>query len=93
MFYQLRTGCPWRRLPHGFPPQGAVWFHLRRWRDDGTLERVQAALRKQVCQQAGKRTTPSALILDSQTVKTRPKGGPGAMMRARRCSGASGISA
>ncbi|MCC6443655.1 MAG: transposase [Armatimonadetes bacterium] len=33
IFYQLRTGCPWRRLPHDFPPQGAVWFHLRRWRD------------------------------------------------------------
>lgn len=93
IFYQLRTGCQWRLLPKDFPPYVAVWFYFRRWRDDGTLERVHAALRKQVRQQAGKRTTPSALIFDSQTVKTSQKGGPGAMTRAKRSWDASAISA
>lgn len=84
LFYQSRTGCQWRLLPKDFPPYISVWFYFRRWRDDGTLVRVHAALRKQVRKQAGRRVTPSALILDSQTVKTTQKGGLVAMMPAKR---------
>jgi len=84
IFYQARTGCAWRHLPHDLPPWNVVWKQFRRWRDTGTLERVHDALREQVRQQVGKEATPSAAILDSQSVKTTQKGGAMAMTRAKR---------
>src|SRR6266508_5925497 len=41
IFYQARTGCQWRYLPHDFPPHADVWEHFRRWRDAGVIEAVQ----------------------------------------------------
>ncbi len=70
VFYQARTGCPWRHLPHDFAPHGDGWDHFRRWRDGGLIERVQDALREQVRVQEGREPTPSAAIIDSQSVKT-----------------------
>ncbi len=70
VFYQARTGCPWRHLPHDFPPHGDVWDHFRRWRDGGLIEKVHDALREQVRVQEGREPTPSAAIIDSQSVKT-----------------------
>ncbi len=92
IFYQLRTGCQWRLLPKDLPPWNLVWVYFCRFRDDGTLERIHAALRKQVRKQAGKRATPTAVILDSQSVKTTEKGGRAAMMAARKSRVASAIS-
>jgi transposase len=88
ILYQARTGCQWRLLPKDFPPYNLVWVYFCRWRDDGTLERMRLALNKQVRRQAGKQATPSALVLDSQTVKTTQKGGLAAITQARRSSGA-----
>ncbi len=89
MLYLLRTGCPWRHLPHALPPWGTVWSYFRRWRDDGTLERLHDELRARVRRADGRDEQPSAGCLDSQSVKTAEKGGRAATTLARRFRGAS----
>ena len=89
LLYVLRGGISWRALPHDFPPWESVYDHFRRWKQDGTLERIHDALREQVRTRAGKDASPSAAVLDSQSVSTTEKGGPGATMQARRSVGAS----
>jgi putative transposase len=84
IFYQDRTGCQWRALPHDFPPWADVWEHFRRWKKNGWLAAAHAALRCQVRLQAGKEATPSVGILDTQAVRTPQKGGPTAMMSASK---------
>lgn len=91
LLYVLRTGCPWRSLPHDLPPWSTVWTYFRCWRDDGTLDRLHEHLRSQVRQAAGRDPRPSAVILDSQSVKTAEKGGRVAMTLARRFRDANAI--
>lgn len=91
LLYLLHTGCPWRSLPHDLPPWGTVWTYFRRWRDDGTLERLHDEVRAQVRQQDGRDAQPSAVILDSQSVKTTEKGGRAASTLARKLRDASAI--
>jgi transposase len=92
LFYVVKNGCTWRALPHDFPPWEDVYDHFRRWRKDGTLERLHDALREQVRLRAGRAATPSLLILDSQSVPTTEKGGPEATMPANGSKGASASS-
>ena len=75
-FYVLKSGCPWRLLPREFPPWKTVydWFR-RRWRIDGTWERLNAELRKLLRMRFGRDPDPSAAIVDSQTIKTTGVGG------------------
>ena len=93
IFYLLRTGCSWRHLPHEFPPWGTTHYYYRRFRLDGTLERVHDRLREKTRRKAGRKPTPSAGILDSQSVKTDApqKRGATATTRARKPLAASVI--
>src|SRR5215212_9098688 len=75
VFYILKSGCPWRLLPREFPPWETVYFWFRKWRVDGTWERLNAALREHLRTQLGRNPHPSEGIVDSQSAKTTGVGG------------------
>lgn len=69
ILYLVRTGCSWRQLPKEFPPWGTVYWHFRRWRADGSLDRLHDALRDAVRDAEGRDEQPTAAIIDAQSVK------------------------
>jgi putative transposase len=75
LFYLLRTGCAWRYLPHDFAPWQTVYSYFRRWRQQGVWKKIHDRLVKRVRVAAGKKPTPSAGILDSQSVRCADQAG------------------
>jgi putative transposase len=75
IFYLLRSGCQWRLLPHDFPPWSTVHTWYRRWRRDGTWDRLHEALRQKTRRQAGRDPSPRSSAVDSQSIKMAGQGG------------------
>ena len=70
ILYVCRTGIAWAYLPHDFPPYKTVYDYYAKWEIDGTSERVHDLLRQRVRVAHGRAATPTAAIIDSQSVKT-----------------------
>ena len=88
LMYILSTGCQWRAMPKDLPPRSTVYDYLDLWDWDGTLNRIHEALYVRCREAASREASPTAAIIDSQSVKSTEKGGPApirrATMRARR---------
>jgi transposase len=76
ILYLLGTGCQWRALPKDFPPRTTVFEYLDLWEWDRTLERIHHALYVAVREQADWDASPTAAVIDSQSIKSAEKGGP-----------------
>jgi transposase len=74
--YVLRSGCPWRLLPNDFPPWRTVYRWFAAWRDEGLFERVNHTLVMADRARSGREASPTAAVIDSQSVKTSESGGP-----------------
>ena len=82
LMYVLSTGCQWRAIPKDLPPRSTVYdyFDLLSW--DGTLDRIHDALYVKCREAAAREASPTAAIIDSQSVKSAEKGGPRSTRRA-----------
>ena len=93
LMYILSTGCQWRAIPKDLPPRSTLHGYFDLWSGDGTLERMHHALYVACRERAGREASPSAAIIDSQSVKSAEKGGHTIRMattRARRSKARSG---
>src|SRR5215203_2036080 len=86
VFYILKSSCPWRLLPRDFPPWKTVYDWFRRWRIDGTWERLNAELRERLRARLGRRTRTPAPGSWTPSPPRRPAsaGSKGAMTGVRR---------
>jgi transposase len=84
ILYVVQGGNQWRAMPHDLPPWQTAYYYFRMWRNDGTWETIHSAMREQARKHLGREATPSAAILDSQSVKTSQKGASAATTRTSR---------
>ena len=75
LMYILTTGCQWAALPRDLPPRSSVNDYFRRWDEDGTLDRIHHKLYVECRELAERDSSPSAAIIDSQSVKSAEKAG------------------
>jgi putative transposase len=91
IMYLLRTGCAWRLLPHDFPKWNIVYHYFWQFRREDIWRDIHDLLRDELRIKEGRAVSPSAAVIDSQSVKTTEKKGFAATMRARRSRVASVI--
>ncbi len=82
LMYVLSTGCQWRAVPKDLPPRSTLYDSFALWGWDGTLERSHEALYVKCREAAAREASPSAAIIDSQSVKSAEKGGAASTLRA-----------
>jgi len=75
LMYILSTGCQWRAIPKDLPPRSTLYDYFAQWDWDGTLERIHHALYVRCREHAERAASPTAAIIDSQSVKSAEKGG------------------
>src|ERR1700728_4533286 len=96
LMYILSTGCQWDALPKDLPPRSKANDYFRRWDYDGTLDRMHHALYVKCREMAVREASPTAAIIDSQSIKSAEKGGSRSIrlvtMRARKSKARSAIS-
>ena len=96
ILYVLSTGCQWVAMPKDLPPNSTVHGYFPRWRDERTLDRIHHALYVKCRERAERKASPTAAIIDSQSVKGAEKGGSRstrtATMQARRSKARSATS-
>jgi transposase len=76
MFYLIRCGCPWRYLPKDFPPFTTVQNRFYAWRDSGLWAQIISVFVMEAREKEGREAAPTAVVVDSQSVKTTEAGGP-----------------
>ena len=82
LMYILGTGCQWRDIPKDLAPRSTVHGYFDRWDYDGTLNNIHHALYIQCRERAERSASPTAAVIDSQSVKSAEKGGPASIRRA-----------
>ena len=95
LMYVLSTGCQWRAIPKDLPPKSTVYGYFDLWTYDGALDRIHHVLYVKCREAAGREASPTAAVIDSQSVKSAEKGGTASicmvMMRAKRLKARNGI--
>jgi transposase len=85
--YVVRTGCSWRMLPIHFPPWQNVYRTFRRWSEQGKFERMHDCLRQQWREREARSDEPTAAVLDSQSTRSSPQGGPSGFDAGKKVKG------